>query len=291
MAEAELRYAPWDDSVTNVPEIETGTLLDEEVLFQAVSGVHTIIHLKSAQWWGRPRDLERIEIVGTRNLIAVARSARVGRIITISHLGASPASAYPILNIKGQVEEMVRGSGLAYTIIRSGLVFGAEDAFINHLAMMLRVSPGLFFMPGRGDVVLHPIYIDDLVRVICRSLDAVDVVDETVEVGGAEYITLADLLATIMRVTRIRRVVVPVPPYLLRWLTRFYGTFFRRTLMTPQWLDILASNRTAHLGNAYTHFQVQPRRVGGYFADLYARANGGCCPTIRYVFRRRPSRL
>src|SRR4051812_47718439 len=149
------QHLTWD----NPPEIITGNILDEEALFRAVTGVHVIIHLENAQWWGRPRDLERIELGGTRNLITAARGARVGRIITVSHLGAAPAAAYPLLRFKGMVEEAIRSSGLAYTILRSGLVFGEDDAFVNHLAMQLSANPMFFLMPGRGEVVLHPIYV------------------------------------------------------------------------------------------------------------------------------------
>jgi uncharacterized protein YbjT (DUF2867 family) len=184
LPEDKLKDLPWD----NPPEIIVGNLLDEEVLFKAVTGVHTIIHLQSGQWWGRPRDLERIELVGTRNLITAARSTRVGRIITISQLGASSSSAYTLLRIKGMVEELIRSSGLAYTIIRSGIVFGEDDAFVNHIAMILRTNPVLFLMPGQGEVVLHPIYIDDLIVAVSRSLELIDVVDTTIDVGGPEYI-------------------------------------------------------------------------------------------------------
>lgn len=277
---------PWE----NPPEIITGNLMDEEVLFRAMTGIHTIIHLESAQWWGRPRDLERVEIVGTRNLIAAARSARVGRIIILSHLGAAVSSAFTLLRVKGVVEEMLRGSGLAYTIIRSGLVFGPQDVFINHIAMMMKVNPLFFLMPGRGEVVLHPIYIDDLTEVIVRSLEAVDVVDETVEIGGPEYITLGDMLATIGRVTRMGRIVVSMPPYAMRFITRLYSLVFRRTLMTQQWLDILAANRTARLGNTYNYFGVRPRRFEDTLVT-YLPHQPLLWPAIRYVFRRRPRGL
>src|SRR5690606_14039419 len=60
----------WDP----MPEIITGSLLDEELLFKTVTGADTIIHLENALWWGRTRDLERVELVGTRNLVAAARS-------------------------------------------------------------------------------------------------------------------------------------------------------------------------------------------------------------------------
>lgn len=284
------RKIVWDTEANNAPQIVVGTLLDEEILFHAATGVHVIIHLENAQWWGRPRDLERVEVVGTRNLIAAARSARVGRIITLSHLGATPASAFMLLRIKGIVEEMLRGSGLAYTIIRSGLVYGPGDAFVNHIAMLLKLNPLFFLMPGHGEVVLHPIFIDDLVAVVVRSLETFDVVDATVEIGGPEYITFSDLLATVMRVTGMQRWVLPIPPYVMRWLTGLYAIVFRRTLMTPQWFDILASSRTAHLGNTFNYFGIHPRR----FEDTlltYLPQQRLLYPALWYAFRRRPRGL
>jgi NADH dehydrogenase len=274
---------PWGQPV----EIVTGSLRDEETAFKAVSGVHTIIHLESAQWWGRANDLERVELVGTRNLVTAARSARVGRIITLSQLGASLSSAYTLLRIKGMVEEVIRTSGLAYTIIRSGIVFGEDDAFINHIAMMLRASPLVYLMPGRGEVVLHPIYINDLVEAIVRSLELVDTVDSTLDVGGPEYITVEDMIYTVMRVSGVSRSVIPTPPYLLRSLSGIYSRIFPRSLMTPQWLDILATNRTAPLGNIYNYFGIRPKR----FEDTlltYMPDKHYWLPMLRYTLRRRP---
>lgn len=278
---------PWDTSHKGEPEIVTGTILNEETLFQAVSGVHTIIHLENALWWGRMRDLERIEIAGTRQLVTAARSARVGRIVYLSQLGASPSSAYMLHRIKGQAEEIVRGSGLAYTILRPGIVYGPGDAFISHIAMMLSVNPLLFVMPGEGEVVLHPLYIDDLVRAVLVSLESLDVLDRTIEFGGMETISLADLIQTIMRVTNMPRLILPLPPYALRLITRLYNLLLPRTLMTPQWLDILATNRTAKLSNTYDYFGFQPRRLEDTLLTYLPRQRH--FPSLlRYTFRRRP---
>ncbi len=283
LPENKAKKLPWE----NPPEIVIGTLLDEEAIFKAVTGVHTIIHLESAQWWGRTRDLERVELVGTRNLTTAARSARVGRIITVSQIGASISSAYTLMRIKGGVEELIRTSGLAYTIIRSGVVFGEDDAFVNHIAMMLRASPFVFLMAGRGEVVLHPIYIDDLVEALVRTLERVDTIDSTMEIGGPEYITVEDLMHTIMRVSGTYRFLLPVPPYVLRWLAAVYTRIFPRSLLTPQWLDIMATNRTAQLGNTYNYFGIHPRR----FEDTlltYMPEKPYWLPMLRYTLRRRP---
>jgi uncharacterized protein YbjT (DUF2867 family) len=283
LTESRARHLPWD----NPPEVVVGSILDDEALFRAVTGVHVIIHLENAQWWGRRRDLERVELQGTRSLITAARAARVGRLITVSHLGAASSSAYALMRSKGVVEETIRASGLAYTILRSGLVFGEEDAFVNHIAMQLRATPFIFLMPGRGEVVLHPIHIDDLVSAVVGSLDTVDTVDNVIEIGGPEYITLEDLIRTVMRVSGVARVVIGVPPYLLRWLSVVYTRMMPRSLMTAQWLDILATNRTARLGNLYHYFGIRPRR----FEDTlltYMRGRHYGQELLRYSFRRRP---
>ncbi len=274
---------PWE----NPPEIVIGSIFDEEALFKAVTGVHVVIHLENAQWWGRRRDLERIELAGTRQLITAARAARVGRIITVSQLGASPAAAYALLRVKGQVEDVIKASGLAYTIIRSGIVFGEDDAFINHIAMQMTANPFFFLMPGRGEVVLHPLYVGDLVDAIVASLEALDTVDAVIEIGGAEYITLEDLLRTIMRVSGKRRAIISVPPYLLRWLTSVYDRVLPRSLITSQWLDILATNRTARLGTAFQYFGIHPRRLEDTLLTYMPRRRYGWA-LLRYTLRRRP---
>ncbi len=281
------RRLPWDADAPNAPEIIIGSVLDEESVYQAVTGVHTIIHLESAQWWGRQRDFERLDIAGTRNVIAAARAARVGRLITLSQLGASPSSAYMLHRYKGQVEELVRNSGLAYTILRSGLVFGEDDTFINYIALMLRANPLFHLMPGYGEVSLHPLYVQDLVTCIERGLELVNVVDQTLEVGGPEYTTLHDMLLTIMRVTRMRRLLISAPPYALRWLAQIYGILLPRSLMTPQWLDILAINRTTQLGNVYNYFHFQPRRFEDTLVT-YLPKQRHSLKLLRETFRGRP---
>lgn len=282
-----MRRLPWDENDPNAPEIIPGNILDEEAFFRAVTGVHAVIHLENALWWGRRRDLERVEVGGTRQLVAVARSARVGRIITLSQLGATPSSAYTLHSIKGQVEEIVRNSGVAYTIIRSGLVYGQEDAFINHMASMMSINPFFFLMPGQGEIVLHPIHIDDLVEALMRSLNQVRIIDQTVEIGGPEYLTLEDMILTIMRVAGMQRTIIPVPPYFMRWTTGAYSRLFSRSLMTSQWLDVLATNRTASLGNTYNLFGFHPKRFEETLLT-YLPQRRHFLGVFRDTFRRRP---
>lgn len=246
----------WPDSV----EIMTGDMSDQQSLHQAMQGVHTVFHLASAQWWGRRRDLDRIDIQGTQNLVTVARSARIGRLFYLSQIGAEPSSAYSLLRVKGQVETLIRNSGMAYTVLRCGVIFGPEDRFINGIAMLLRSNPLFFFQPGHGESLLQPLYVNDLVAALNNSLDNIDLVDATIEIGGGEYKTYNEIVRTVMRVSGMRRMIVNVPPHTMRAITRIMNGIVPRWPMTTQWFDILASNRTAKLGNLYDYCGVRPVR-------------------------------
>lgn len=254
------RRQTWHWANTGEAEVFPGSIFQGESLFQAVQGVHTVFHLASAQWWGNSRDLQQVDIVGTRQVIAAARSARIGRLIYLSHLGAEPSSAYSLLRTKGQAEGLIRASGLAYTIFRTGVVFGEEDRFINNIAMMLKFFPFLTFQPGQGENLINPIYIDDLIAALHNSLESLDLVDETIEIGGGEYISFHELIRTVMRVTGSRRLIVPIPPYVLRWLNNMANIVLPRWFVTRQWFDIISGNRTAKLGNLYDYTAVRPVR-------------------------------
>ncbi len=254
--EGRLARLGWPESV----EIIVGDLADASSLHRAMQGVHSVFHLASAQWWGRRRDLEQIDLQGTRNLIAAARSARIGRIYFLSQLGAEPSSAYLLMRVKGQVEALVRNSGIPYTILRCGVIFGPEDRFVNGIAMLLRTNPLFFLQPGKGDSLLHPIYVKDLVAALEHSLQSIDLIDQTIEIGGAEYVSYHEMIRTVMRVSGAHRVIVPVAPHVLRTITGLMNRVVPRWPMTPQWFDILAGNRTAKLGNLYDYCGVRPVR-------------------------------
>lgn len=290
VTERRMHQLPFDPTAPNAPQVVVGSILDEEVLFRAMTGAHVVIHLENAQWWGSGRDIERVEVEGARQLVTSARAARVGRIISVSHLGASPASAYPLLRYKGVVEEIIRTSGLAYTLLRSGIVFGEDDAFFNHIAMQLATNPFVFLMPGRGEISLHPLAIGDLVSAIVGSLDVLDTLDQTLEIGGPEYFTLRDLLRTIMRVTGQPRLVFSVPPYLLRLSSAITNRLLPRSLITGQWFDLLAANRTARLGTLYSVYGIRPQRLEDTLVT-YMKKRHYLAEALRYTLRRRPNVL
>jgi uncharacterized protein YbjT (DUF2867 family) len=277
---------PWPD--LNVDIVE-GSIYEPFDLLRAMEGVHTVYHLASAQWWGRARDLDRVDVIGTENIVSTAQRARIGRVIVMSHLGAAPASAYALYRAKGRAETLVRESGLPYTIVRSGIAFGEDDRFVNGIAMMLQTNPLVFLQPGQGENLLHPLYIHDLTRGLVRCMDNLETVDRTLEVGGPEYLTFNEMVRTVMRVTNSPRSIVVLPPYLVRFLTGLMGRVFLRWPTTPQWFDMISSHRTASLNSMSETFGIKPAR----FEDTlltYMPEQHYTQQLLRFLFRRRRPR-
>jgi NADH dehydrogenase len=274
---------PWGESVSQI----AGTVEDTEVLHRAMQGTHTVIHLASAPPWANARRLHEVDVEGTRNVVAVARSVRLGRLIVVSNIGADRASAYTLMRIKGEVEETVRSSGLAHTIIRCGLIFGPDDRTINAVAMQLAANPLLFFMPADGASLVHPLWVDDLVDVLIDCLDNPDTIDQTIAVGGPEYLSVEQAIHTVMRVTGMRRLTIPLQPYWLRLATNVFRRLMPRPVLSAQWHDLIAESRTADLNNISDRFGIRPAR----FEDIirtYMPDRNYFREMLRYVFGGQP---
>ncbi len=80
-------------------------------------------------------------VENTRVLVEAARRAGVRRIVHISVANPDPESPFPYFRGKAQAEEIVRGSGLSYPIVRPTLVFGPDDILVNNIVWGLRHVP------------------------------------------------------------------------------------------------------------------------------------------------------
>jgi NADH dehydrogenase len=241
-------------------QVSIASLDDVRGLRAAMVDVDTVIHLASAEWHGQRGDVFAVDGLGTRNLVEVAQAAGVGRIVYVSHLGADRASAYPVLKAKGIAEEFIRQSGLTYTILRTALLYGEEDVFVNVLALLLKFGPGIFLIPGDGRVVLQPLWVEDLVTCLEWSMSDLTALNQTLSLGGPEFVPFANMIHILMEALRVRRFMVPVRPPFLRAGAWTLEQILPRSPLTTRWLDYLAINRTCELTSVTRHFGLKPAR-------------------------------
>lgn len=241
-------------------EIAVTSLADERGLRAAMVGVDSVYHLISGEWKGSRTSLMQVDIQGTRAVVQAALDAGVKRIFYVSHLGADRASAYPVLKAKGIAEESIRRSGLEYTIIRSALAYGPQDAFTSGIAGILQILPYFFLVPGDGRNLLQPIWAQDLVTCLAWALDDRDTINRLYEIGGPEYFTFRQIVEIVMDKIQVRRRLLYVRPPYLRWLTRVLDTIIPNLPVSVYWLHYLAANRTCALDTVSREFKLLPAR-------------------------------
>jgi NADH dehydrogenase len=268
-------------------DVAISNISDERSLRAAVSGVDTVYHLVGSEWQGVWQDLHQTEIEGTRTLVAVAQDAGVKRIFYVSHLGADRASAYPVLKAKGIAEQRIRKSGIPYTIIRSGLVFGPRDNFTTAIARLGLLFP-VFPTPGEGDSLVQPIWIEDLVTCLNWSLGDPETINKTYEVGGPEHLTIDDVVAETLAAAGINRVLMSARPSYMRLLGIFLEYLFPGLPLSIYWIDYLAAHRTTALDSLPRSFGLMPAQFKKHLD--YLQAGDWRRGLLRDLLRRRSRR-
>lgn len=246
-------------------------LKDERSLRAAMKGVDVVFHLAGSEHLGSRADLYGVDIEGTQTIARVAAEAGVERFVYLSHLGADRQSAYPVLKTKAIAEHFIMDSGVPYSIFRTAVVYGAGDHFTTAMAQLLRISPGLFLMPGDGSSIFQPLWVEDLVTCLTLALDDPATINQTYSIGGPEFLTLREVLQTIMSAARIRRKLVSVSPAFLRHLAVYIENSSKSFPLSLFWLDYLAADRTCDLDTLPRLFGLLPARFGRQLEYLSRR--------------------
>lgn len=163
---------------------------DVDALAAAFEGRDGIVHCAGINRELRGQRYANVHVEGTRNVVAAARQAGVRKVVLMSFLRARPDCGSGYHESKWAGEEIVRRSGLDYTVVKPGVVYGKGDHMLDHLSHALFTFP-LFALVGMRAQPVRPTAVADLAAVLVAALTDERLANKTVAVTGPEELTLA----------------------------------------------------------------------------------------------------
>src|SRR5258705_3131491 len=185
--------------VSSQPAFVMSDLGEATILSKAFSGCDAIAHCAGINREIGKQTYERVHVEATRNVVVAAQAANVKKIVLMSFLRARPNCGSAYNESKWAAEEIVRASGLDYTIIKAVVAYGLGDHMLDHLSRALHTFP-VFGLVGLKEKTVRPLAVEDLVNVMRAALVDGRLNRQTVALLGPEEIFLSEAVRRVAEV-------------------------------------------------------------------------------------------
>ena len=162
----------------DLPEID---VTDAAAIEGALEGCDLVVHTAAiVDDDGDMAEFVRVNVGGTRNVIDAAERAGAGRVVHLASVAVwgyefthdlsedSPPRTVgnPYIDTKAASERLALARGA--TVVRPGDVYGPRsEPWV--LRPLRAIKSGMFVLPGKGEGIITPIYVDDLVDCVVRA--------------------------------------------------------------------------------------------------------------------------
>ena len=250
-------------------EIHRGDVTRPDTLPTALVGADAVLHLVAvARDWDGGATLRLVNTEGTRNLLSAASEAGVRRFVHLGALGVvdDPDLHYASSKVRAMV--LVRESGLDWTILSPSLLFGPRDGFFNILAGLVRMSPGIVPITGKGEARFQPLAIADLGRAAVQSVGDDATIGREFLLGGPRAWTYREIVAEVMRGMGKRRLLVPMPVAVIRLVATVSEKLRLPFPVATDQLRQLRLDNVGPLDGVQTGFGFEPQPMEGELTYL-----------------------
>jgi NADH dehydrogenase len=237
-------------------ESTRGDITARDSLDGAIDGASTAVHLVGIIKETGKQSYKSLHVEGTKNLIDEAKKAGIKHFVYISSLGTGSDSGTAYHETKAMAEEMVKNSGLGFTIFRPSIVIGSGDEFVSKLKGSMPQSLPFIPVPGKGTAEFQPIYVGDLVECIRKAIENAPE-GRTHELGGPDHLSYNEMVLAIAEAMGKSNRLIHIP----LWLVRPAVKLLEKALSSPVTSDqlrMLETDNTCSTTNVKDTFGFEP---------------------------------
>ena len=201
------------DLVGNGDDIIEGDIANPETISHLLESCDVIVHTAALVSNSiADRDMWRVNVLATRNLIAAADKYKIRRFVQLSSIVAygntaegqldedhpvhADGGSYVLTKLASEhtVLAAQAKSSLELVIIRPGDVYGPGSRPWIILPLEA-INSGAFLLPAKGEGFFRPIYIDDLVRGIALAVSTKEANGEIFNLSCEGYMTTKEFFS------------------------------------------------------------------------------------------------
>ncbi len=238
-------------------DVVRGDIADKASLERAASGVERVVHLVGIIQEAPGVTFHDVHVEGTRNLLDAAKKAGVRHFFHQSALGTRPGAMSAYHKTKWEAEELVRASGVPYTVLRPSLIYGPGDLFTVRMSALIRLSPVLPVI-GPGKAKIQPIFIEDVVTCILKAVTSDSFLNEMYEVGGPEQLTYEEIFRAIAEAMAVRKPVLHLPLFFMKVAARVLETVLPNPPVTTDQLIMVQEDNVCDMRDMRDAFGLEP---------------------------------
>lgn len=160
---------------------------------EALRGCDAVVNLAGIKCEEGGQTFQSVHVDLVARLVEAMKAAGVRRLVHISVVVARAAPDLPYHDTKWKGEEIVRASGLDWTILRPGVIYGAGDDLLSHLSLMLNAAP-LFPIVNDGSAPMMPVHAGDVASGVAGALKNPASAGKTYELVGPDRLTLGQVV-------------------------------------------------------------------------------------------------
>lgn len=172
-------------------------------------------------------EYKQVNAEGTRHLVEACGNAGIRRFVHISTMAVEADRHDAYSTSKREAERHVQTSGLHWTIVRPGAVYGLSEWWIAYLGLMKKKR--LIPVIGDGEYLLHQIYVKDCARAIVGVVSKA-ASNQRIYNAAADPITYNHYLTVLKASLQADFQAVHIP----MWLGQLYAAGMKHVLRSPR---------------------------------------------------------
>lgn len=186
-------------------------IADAASLATAFEGCDAVAHCAGINREIGTQTYAAVHVAGTQAVVEASRAAGVARLAMLSFLRARPDGPTEYHRSKWEAEVLVRGSGVTWTVLKAGVIYGRGDHMLDHLSRAFHTFP-IFGLVGMKEQSVRPVAVADVARVLGAAVTGDRrLANRTVAVLGPDEMSLGEAVRRVARVAGRRPLYVRLP--------------------------------------------------------------------------------